>query len=130
MKTLLNLEELALFLLAVLAFASQSPYGWWLFPVCLLLPDLSMLGYAAGNKVGACVYNFVHHRGVAILVYLAGRYLALDWLVFTGIILFAHTTMDRIFGYGLKYMTAFKDTHLGEIGPNAKQHRKQPDAYN
>ncbi|MBC9909055.1 DUF4260 domain-containing protein [Chitinophaga varians] len=121
MKTLLNLEEIAMFLAAIVLFNVQSPYAWWLFPACLLLPDLSMVGYLAGNKIGAWTYNFFHHKGIAILVYLAGHTLKLDWLAFTGIILFAHSCMDRVFGYGLKYLTGFKDTHLGEIGPKAKR---------
>ncbi|QJB32249.1 DUF4260 domain-containing protein [Chitinophaga oryzae] len=117
MKTLLNLEEVAMFLMAILLFNVRISYAWWVFPACLLLPDLSMIGYAAGNKVGAVVYNFFHHKGIALLVYLAGHLLGFEWLAFAGIILFAHSCMDRVFGYGLKYMTGFKDTHLGEIGP-------------
>lgn len=121
MKTLLNLEEIAMFLMAIILFNVRISYAWWVFPACLLLPDLSMIGYAAGNKVGAVVYNFFHHKGVALLVYLAGHLLGFEWLAFTGIILFAHSCMDRVFGYGLKYMTGFKDTHLGEIGHKAKR---------
>jgi hypothetical protein len=31
----------------------------------------------------------------------------------------AHIGFDRLLGYGLKYPTAFTDTHLGKIGrPN------------
>lgn len=116
MKNLLKLEEAALFLLAMLMFRQQTDYAWWLFAACLLLPDLSMIGYAAGPKTGAYVYNFFHHKGVALLTYFIGTYFILDWLVFTGIILFAHSSMDRVFGYGLKFITGFSDTHLGKIG--------------
>jgi hypothetical protein len=118
MKTTLILEELALFILAMIAFHFQSAYAWWLFPLCILLPDVSMLGYLAGNRVGAFVYNFFHHKGLAIIVYLLGFYYHQEILLFTGIILFAHSSMDRMFGYGLKYVTGFKDTHLGQIGRN------------
>ena len=34
------------------------------------------------------------------------------------IILFAHISMDRIFGYGLKFNDSFFNTHLGKIGKN------------
>jgi hypothetical protein len=118
MKTTLILEELSLFLLAMIAFYFQSAYAWWLFPVCILLPDLSMLGYMAGNRIGAFVYNFFHHKGLAIIIYLLGFCYHNEALLFTGIILFAHSSMDRMFGYGLKYVTGFKDTHLGQIGRN------------
>jgi hypothetical protein len=33
-----------------------------------------------------------------------------------GIILFGHSSMDRIFGYGLKLNEGFKFTHLGLVG--------------
>lgn len=36
-----------------------------------------------------------------------------------GVILFAHASMDRIFGYGLKYADDFKHTHLQEIGDHS-----------
>lgn len=116
MKSTIRLEEAAMLLLSIVAFYLQIPYAWWVFPACILLPDLSMVGYAAGNKTGAAVYNFFHHRGVAILVYLAGYFWHQDALMFTGMILFGHAAMDRLFGYGLKYETGFKFTHLGEVG--------------
>ena len=37
-------------------------------------------------------------------------------MVLAGAILVAHAGMDRLAGYGLKYPTAFGDTHLGWIG--------------
>jgi hypothetical protein len=37
-------------------------------------------------------------------------------LTLAGVILVAHTGIDRILGYGLKYPTSFQDTHLGRIG--------------
>jgi len=36
------------------------------------------------------------------------------------IILFGHSSMDRIFGYGLKTNQGFKFTHLGTIGNKNK----------
>ncbi|MEE1897867.1 DUF4260 domain-containing protein [Flavobacterium rakeshii] len=117
MKALLKLEEAALFLLGIYFF-SQLDYAWWWFLVLLLVPDFSMLGYVFGNKAGAWAYNFFHHRGVAILLYLAGMYYSSQLLQLIGVIWFAHSSMDRMFGYGLKYENGFKFTHLGEIGKN------------
>jgi len=91
-------------------------YEWWWFLILILAPDISMLGYILGNKIGAFTYNLVHHKGLAIVVYLSGIYLSLPLLQLTGVILFSHASMDRIFGYGLKYDKGFKFTHLGEIG--------------
>jgi Domain of unknown function (DUF4260) len=117
MKTILKLEELGLFILGIYLFSLLN-YEWWWFLVLILAPDLSMLGYLFGNKSGAFLYNFFHHKGIAVLVYFSGIYFKIEILQLTGIILFSHAAMDRIFGYGLKYTTGFKDTHLGEIGKN------------
>jgi len=115
MKKLIQLEEAALFGLSIYLFSLLN-YAWWWFPALLLVPDLSMIGYAFGNKVGAWVYNVIHHRGLAIAVYLLGIYFANAAIQLTGVILFSHSSMDRMFGYGLKYEQGFKFTHLGEIG--------------
>lgn len=115
MKTVIKLEEVGLFLLGIFLF-SLLKYQWWWFLALILVPDFSMIGYVFGNKTGAYAYNFFHHKGIAVLVYLTGIYLANDLVQLAGIILFAHASMDRIFGYGLKYEKGFKFTHLGEIG--------------
>jgi hypothetical protein len=115
MKTIIRLEELGIFLLGIYLY-SLTGYQWWWFLVLILAPDLSMIGYLAGDNVGAFAYNLVHHRGIAIFIYLAGIYFGNHLLQLAGIILFSHSTMDRIFGYGLKYQAGFKFTHLGEIG--------------
>ena len=116
MSALIKLEEAALFMLGIFLFSFMD-YAWW-FLVLILVPDLSMLGYLLGDKAGAWAYNFFHHRGVALLVYFAGFHFDNSILQLAGIILFAHSSMDRMFGYGLKYEKGFKFTHLGEIGKN------------
>ncbi|MBZ4036332.1 DUF4260 domain-containing protein [Flavobacterium sp. 17A] len=115
MKTVLKLEEVALFILGIFLFNRLS-YEWWWFLALILAPDLSMIGYAFGNKTGALFYNIFHHKGIALLTYAVGCYLSIEMVQLTGIILFSHSAMDRIFGYGLKYEKGFKYTHLGEIG--------------
>ena len=119
MKTLIRLEEAAMFLFGIFLFA-QLPFAWWWFPVLILLPDLSMIGYVAGNKAGANMYNFFHHKAVAIIVYVIAFYLKNDVLQLAGIILFAHSSMDRFFGYGLKHFEGFHFTHLEKIGREMK----------
>ena len=115
MKTLIQLEEGAMFLFGIFLFAQLS-FSWWWFPALILLPDIGMIGYAASNKIGAVSYNFFHHKAIALIVYVAGFYLKNDTIMLIGIILFAHSSMDRLFGYGLKYFTGFSFTHLGKIG--------------
>lgn len=115
MKKVIQLEELGLFLLGIFLF-SQLNYDWWWFLVLILVPDLSMLGYLFNNKSGAFLYNVFHHRGIAILIFIIGIYFSNSELQLSGIILFTHSSMDRMLGYGLKYEKGFKYTHLGEIG--------------
>jgi len=115
MNKLLKIEELGQFLLSIVLF-NQLDYAWWIFPACLLLPDLSMMGYLASTKIGAWLYNFFHHKFVAIAVLILGFWLNSQLISLTGVILFGHSAMDRIFGYGLKFNDNFKNTHLGWIG--------------
>lgn len=115
MKNSLKIEEVFMFGLGVYLF-SLLPYQWWWFLVLILTPDIGMVGYLFGNKVGAFMYNVFHHKGLAIAIYLLGVYLSIPVIQLIGILLFAHSAMDRIMGYGLKYDKGFKFTHLGEIG--------------
>ncbi|MDR8391835.1 DUF4260 domain-containing protein [Aliifodinibius sp. S!AR15-10] len=121
MKTLVRLEELGMVLLSIVLF-STTGYAWWWFLLLILTPDISMAGYLVNAKTGAFLYNVIHHKGVAILIYLLGFYYISPLTQMIGIILFAHSSMDRIFGYGLKYSDSFHHTHLGWIGkrPNGE----------
>ncbi|HMI78066.1 MAG TPA: DUF4260 domain-containing protein, partial [Ferruginibacter sp.] len=88
----------------------------WYYLILALGPDISMLGYVAGNKTGAFCYNLFHHKGLALALLGTGLIYRNDMLICTGIILFGHSSMDRMFGYGLKTNEGFKFTHLGAIG--------------
>ncbi len=113
----LRLEGLALFILATWAFA-RTGQSWWLYGLLFFSPDLSFAGYMAGPRIGAALYNAAHTTiGPAIL---AGLGLVLTSSVLLGLAALwaAHIGFDRVLGYGLKYATAFSDTHLGRIGRN------------
>jgi Domain of unknown function (DUF4260) len=118
MKNTIKLEEAALFAFSIHALSSLNA-DWWWYLLLLLGPDISMLGYLAGNKVGAVCYNFFHHKAVAVIVIIAGLLTPNLLLQLTGIVLFGHSSMDRMFGYGLKTNEGFKYTHLGVIGKNS-----------
>lgn len=115
MKNLIRLEEIALFLFSIFLF-SLLDLRWWWFPALLLVPDLSMAGYTMNTKIGAIVYNVIHHRAVALLLYTIGALTAIQILQLAGIIHFAHSSLDRTFDYGLKYADNFKHTHLSDGG--------------
>jgi hypothetical protein len=71
-----------------------------------------MIGYAVSVRLGAKTYNAVHtYVGPLLsaayafgLDHQTGLKLSLIWI--------AHIGLDRMFGFGLKYPTRFKDTHL------------------
>ena len=115
MKNLLKLEELFMFGLSIFFF-SKLDFAWWWYPVLFFTPDLSMLGYLVNTQVGAWTYNFIHVKALGIVIYVIGAMLASQPLQLTGLILFGHSSMDRVLGYGMKYPDAFKHTHLGMIG--------------
>lgn len=94
--------------------ALGAPWPW--FVVLLLAPDLSMAGYLGGPHSGAIAYNVAHNWATGGLVIGLGLALSVPGLVLAGLILVAHTGIDRVLGYGLKYPTGFQDTHLGRIG--------------
>lgn len=89
--------------------------GWVLFAILILAPDLSMIGYLGGAKIGASIYNLVHTLVGPILLMGFGLLTAHFTLVPYGLIWTAHIGMDRMLGFGLKYPTNFKDTHLQRV---------------
>lgn len=91
-------------------------WPWYLYLLLFFSPDLGMLGYIAGPKTGAWLYNFLHHKGLALLLILIGWFLSDPALQATGALFFAHASFDRMLGYGLKHTTHFQHTHLGKIG--------------
>jgi hypothetical protein len=115
MKNLLKLEELFMFALSIFFFAKLD-FAWWWYPVLLFTPDFSMLGYLINSQIGAWTYNFVHHKALGLSIFTVGIILASQPIQLTGLILFGHSSMDRVMGYGLKHTDSFQHTHLGIIG--------------
>ena len=59
MTPLLRLEGACYAIAATLIYWQQG-FSWWLFTWMSLVPDLSMIGYLAGRRVGAICYNCAH----------------------------------------------------------------------
>jgi hypothetical protein len=112
---ILRAESLAIFVAGVLLYVQLNGHALWLVPL-LLVPDLSVVGYLAGPRVGAITYNLAHNLVTALALVAIGWYAAIAPLALAGAILVAHVGMDRALGFGLKLPTDFKDTHLGRIG--------------
>ncbi|WP_100011656.1 DUF4260 domain-containing protein [Lentibacillus sediminis] len=113
-KVLLHVEGSSVLALSVY-FYWASEFSWVLFFILLLAPDISMLGYFLNNRVGAVIYNLFHTYSLSIGVILCGLLLSAPAVTAIGLIWTAHIGMDRMVGYGLKYPTAFKDTHLNRV---------------
>ena len=111
---LLRVEGVALLVLSVLLYRVNGG-GWLMFGVLLLAPDLSMLGYLAGPQVGAAIYNTFHTYAMPAVVGALGMIFANPLMVAVALIWFAHIGMDRTLGYGLKYPSSFKHTHLERV---------------
>lgn len=117
-KKMLRLEGLCVLIVSLFAYSKYGT-GWSIFAWCFLLPDISLIGYLAGPRIGACTYNAAHSYIGAIgslaasMIFpsIAPTSMALIWL--------AHIGFDRSLGYGLKYAEGFGYTHLGKIGRTA-----------
>ena len=109
---ILRLEAAAVFIGAVWAYDAIGG-SWASFAILFLVPDLSMLGYLAGRRIGAAAYNVGHgYLGPAAAgaAGLALHRVGLEWVA---LIWIAHIGFDRLLGFGLKYPEAFGATHLG-----------------
>ena len=113
-RLLLGLEGLAVAAAAV-ALYFHADYPWWLLLVLALAPDLSILGFVAGPRVGAATYNLAHTYVLPVVLAAAGVLADAELAIEIGLIWIAHIGVDRALGYGLKYPTKFKETHLQRV---------------
>lgn len=113
-KVLLQAEGLLVFMVALLMYRELDA-SWWLFVLLFLIPDLSIIGYVSNAALGAATYNIVHTYALPIVLYAGGFVTERSWWMVIAIIWAAHIGFDRVLGYGLKYATAFRDTHCGRV---------------
>ena len=112
---LLRLEGALALGAAVLAYRAVGG-GWPMFAALFLAPDLGMLGYLAGRRPGAAIYNAAHTYLAPAALALAGLSLQAPSLYGPALVWAAHIGFDRLMGYGLKHPSAFGATHLGWRG--------------
>jgi hypothetical protein len=113
-RALLRVEGLAVAVAAV-ALYFHADYPWWLLVAVVLAPDLSMVGYLAGPTIGAAAYDAAHTYALPVALAAAGLVVDVKTAVQLGLIWLTHIGVDRAVGYGLKYPTGFKDTHLQRV---------------
>ena len=113
-KVLLHVEGAAVLAGAALVYG-LSGHSWLRFSLLFFVPDVSMLGYAGGPRLGAALYNLIHSYTLPLLILAAVITQHRGDLMPYALIWLAHIGFDRMLGYGLKYPTQFKDTHLGRV---------------
>jgi Domain of unknown function (DUF4260) len=111
---LLRIEEASLLLISLFLY-QHLHYSWLLFAILFLAPDLFMAGYLVSPRLGAAIYNLAHTLWLPIALLFAGNLLHWHPAPAISLIWIAHIAMDRLLGFGLKYPTFFKDTHLQHI---------------
>jgi hypothetical protein len=114
-RLLLRLEGAAL-MGGALLFYPQTGGTWLLFALVVLLPDLSLLAYLAGPRIGALAYNATHTTLGPLALILVGFYGSSHVAIAVALIWLTHVGADRLLGFGLKYGAGFAFTHLGWIG--------------
>jgi len=113
-RVLLHVEGVAA-AAAAIALYFHADYPWWLLVVLVLAPDLSMVGYLVRPSVGAAVYDVAHTYSLPVALAAIGVIADAEIPVQLGLIWVTHIGVDRAIGYGLKYPTGFKDTHLQRV---------------
>jgi Domain of unknown function (DUF4260) len=115
LRVILRLEGFCVLATSLLVY-ERLGMGWGVFAVFFLAPDLAMLGYVIGPRTGAVSYNFSHSYIGALMTIALGVDLSAPVATAAGLIWIAHVGFDRALGYGLKYSSGFRSTHLGLIG--------------
>jgi hypothetical protein len=117
MNITIKIEEAAI-TATLIYFLSKYSLGLpiWLWVPLFFGPDLSMLGYLINSRVGAVTYNLFHHRAIAMALLATGLLMHIDIIITGGLLLAAHSSFDRMLGYGLKFPDDFKHTSSGWIG--------------
>ena len=128
----LRVEGATLLTGALVAYATTD-HAWWLVPLTILLPDLTMLGYVRSARLGAYLYNVGHTTPLPAALVAVGWWQDRSLVVALGLVWLAHIGVDRLLGYGLKYGDHFQHTHLGRLGkghaPPRVQGEGKPEAW-
>ena len=110
-RTILKAEGAAIAAVAVGLYVATGA-GWPLFAVLILAPDLTMVGYLRGPRVGAACYNAGHTYIAPAALAAVGAALGWGWAAPVALIWAVHIGGDRAIGYGLKDAADFHRTHL------------------
>jgi hypothetical protein len=111
---LLRAEGAGIAIIAATLF-DQTAISWWWFLGLFLLPDAAFAAYALSPRIGAAAYNATHST-LGPLALASVAFVLEHWFMGgVALIWLSHVGADRALGYGLKYPTHFRDTHLGRL---------------
>lgn len=110
-RALLQIEGAVIGAAAVALYASIDA-TWWLFSALILAPDLAIVGYGLGKRIGALAYNITHSYVLPFGLGALGLWGGIDLALPLAAIWTAHIGFDRALGYGLKYAEGFKHTNI------------------
>lgn len=113
-RLMLHIEGLVVFAATIALYAELGGNGW-LFVLLLLVPDFSALGFFISKETGTMAYNIVHTYSLPLALGVVALLAGAPGLVQIALIWGAHIGLDRAVGYGLKYASDFKHTHLGRV---------------
>ncbi len=120
-RTILKLESLMMVIFASLVYYQMNSYMYlsfqrfYLVILVWLSVDVSMAGYLVNKKLGAFTYNLIHNYILAFAFLIAGAFFQNFDVISIGLILMVHVGIDRLLGFGLKYSSHFKDTHIQKV---------------
>jgi hypothetical protein len=117
-RSIVQLEGAALTLLGVYLFArgvDAGHWSWWLFAALILAPDLAILAFLIDKRLGAIAYNIVHAYVWPAALAAYGIVAEVHVPIGISLIWATHISIDRALGFGLKYPTDFKDTHIQRL---------------
>ncbi|WP_144018518.1 DUF4260 domain-containing protein [Demequina sp. NBRC 110051] len=111
-----RVESVAIAVGVVVVTVGAFGYAWWWLLALFLVFDLSALGYLAGPRVGAALYNAGHSYIGPVVAAAVFALKGADAVMITALAWAFHIAADRALGYGLKETDDFQHTHLGWMG--------------
>ncbi len=114
-RLLLRIEGLLTLVAAIVLF-DKLDYAEELFLFFFMAPDVGMLGYFFGSRIGAATYNATHtYVGPIALLLISLAMPTGEILGAVSLIWCAHVAFDRALGFGLKCGRTFFDTHVAQF---------------
>ena len=80
-----------------------------------LAPDIAFVAFLAGPRAGAAAYDTLHFEGVPLVLATVGVLADEPIAVQLGLIWLAHIGLDRMLGYGLRYLDDPGASHLERV---------------